>query len=106
MKYLIVLGLLLAACGQDTSSFPVAGPAGADGKDGTVITPVELCPGFVATYPSKFPEYALCISDQLYGVYSDHGGFLALLPPGDYYSNGINASCNLRIAAHCAVTKL
>ncbi len=67
-----------------------------------VITTVQLCPG-TTTYPSVFVEYALCINNQLYGVYSVNGGFLSLLPPGTYSSNAIGSSCSLTIAADCKV---
>jgi|ERR1035437_1580126 hypothetical protein len=80
------------------------GAAGTPGAAGTVITPIQLCPSnFVPTYPSVFVESALCIGNHLYGVYSDHGGFLALLPPGNYSSNGINASCSFTITENCGI---
>lgn len=130
MKYLILL-LCLVGCGQGTYYVPQkgdsgpAGPAGVDGAPGakgntgntgptgpqgpagtpgTVITTVELCTGFVPSYPNVFPEYALCIGGNLWGVYSANGGFLAELPPGTYNSNGINASCTLVVHSNCVVT--
>lgn len=87
----------------------IAGATGAKGTQGqsgtnaTPITIVQLCPGFVPSYPNIFPESALCIDSQLYGVYSANGGFLALLTPGTYSSDGINASCNLTILPNCVV---
>lgn len=92
----------------------VPGPAGANGSNGTngtngadasPVTIVPFCPGFTATYPSVFPEYGICLQNQLYGVYSANGGFMALLPPGTYSSNGINASCTFTIGANCQVTQ-
>jgi hypothetical protein len=41
----------------------------------------------------------------MYGVYSDNGGFLSELPPGEYSSDGINASCSFTIGANCSVTQ-
>jgi hypothetical protein len=80
------------------------GAQGQAGAPGIVVTPVQLCPAsFVATYPSVFPESALCVSNHLYGVYSANGGFLAVLPPGVYSSNGINASCTFTITANCGI---
>lgn len=111
MKQIIVLSILitLAACGKTgpkgDPGESVVGPQGAPGSDAAQITPVELCPGFVPKYPYSFPEYGLCIDNQLYGVYSANGGFLALLPPGTYSSNGINASCNLTVASNCRVSR-
>lgn len=83
-----------------------AGPSGAPGSPGLNATPVtliQLCPG-TPVYPSTFIEYAICIDSQLYGVYSQNGGFLSLLLPGSYTSDGINSTCNLTILPNCGVT--
>lgn len=91
--------------GQNGAQGPQGNP-GAPGTPGTVVTPIQLCPAsFVPTYPSTFPEYALCINNQLYGVYSANDGFLALLPPGQYHSNGINASCTFTIEPNCVISQ-
>lgn len=76
---------------------------GTNGANATPVTEVQLCPG-TPSYPSLFPEYALCIEGTLYGVYSANGGFLAELPPGTYSSDGINDSCTLVIGPNCFVT--
>src|ERR1700689_3913792 len=116
MKYAIVLMLMLSAfrspkgeSGNDGASIvgpqgapgqsivgPV-GPAGAPGLNGTngidatPVTIVQFCSNVTPTYPSVFPEYGICLGGQLYGVYSANGGFLALLPPGEYNSNAIGS---------------
>lgn len=131
MKKLIMAGLFvmaLSACGKDgaqgqqglagmngidgiagavgaTGAQGIQGAQGPAGANGTVITPVEFCPGVTPVYPSVFPEYGLCINDQLYGVYSANDGFMALLPPGAYTSNAVGSACNFTIAAHCSVTQ-
>ncbi len=64
---------------------------------------IRLCPD-APSYPSVFVEYAICVQDQLYGVYSANGGFLSLLPPGAYYSNAIGSACDLTVGPHCAVS--
>lgn len=99
MKFIILISFLaLAAC---------AGPKGApgipgiNGRDGTVINLVKLCPDMSA-YPNTFPEYAMCIDNKLYGVYSANGGFLTYLPDGQYSSNGINSSCTFTISG-CSI---
>jgi hypothetical protein len=82
------------------------GPAGAQGIAGTSVVMVQFCSAsFVASYPSTFPESGLCIGGQLYGVYSANGGFLSVLPPGAYSSDGINSSCNFTIATNCSITQ-
>ena len=80
------------------------GAQGVSGTPGTIITPVQFCSGFKQSYPSTFAESGLCIAGQMYGVYSANGGFLALLPPGEYSSDGINSSCNFTIYANCSLT--
>ncbi len=79
------------------------GPKGDAGQAGSVVTPVQFCPNIKAAYPSYFPESGLCINNHMYGVYSANGGFLALLPPGRYSSDGINASCAFEILVNCEV---
>lgn len=110
---LIAISLLLGGCAQgDKGDTGVQGPQGVpgangvdgtNGQDATPVTVVQFCPGVTPIYPSSFPEYGVCIQGQLYGVYSQNGGFLALLPPGTYNSNGINASCTFTITANCGV---
>ena len=86
------------------------GQDGQDGQDGTntvietpsEVVPIALCPG-TTTYPNKFVEQALCINNQLYGVYSQNNGFLVLLPPGQYVSNGINSTCSFEVLPNCIV---
>lgn len=92
--------------GQDGSNGAQGntGTTGPQGNNGTSVAPIQLCPAsYVPSYPNVFPEYALCLGDQLFGVYSANGGFLALLPPGTYSSNGISASCTFTIQPNCVV---
>jgi hypothetical protein len=82
------------------------GPVGAPGSPGLNAQPVtliQLCPG-IPTYPSTFIEFGICLQGELYGVYSQNDGFLALLPPGSYTSDGINSTCNLTVLPNCEVT--
>lgn len=80
---------------------------GADGTNGapgpSSFTLIKLCRE-TPSYPSTFPEYAIRIDNEVYGVYSANGGFLALLPPGQYSSAGINSSCTLTINADGSIT--
>lgn len=123
MKYLLILALA-AGCVPQTGGIGLTGPKGApgdtivgpigdrgpagipglNGADGTQITLVQLCSGFVPSYPSTFPEVAECVNGSLYGVYSANGGFLVYLPPGSYSSNGINASCTFNVLPNCQVS--
>lgn len=79
------------------------GSPGAPGAPGTVVSVVQLCPG-VPSYPGVFVEVGVCISNQLYGVYSIPNAFFTLLPPGNYTSSGIGSACNLTVKAGCIVT--
>lgn len=81
------------------------GSNGINGTNGTVITSIQLCNGITPSYPSTFPEVALCIDNQLYAVYSANDGFLVLLTPGVYSSNGINASCTFTVGQNCGVSQ-
>lgn len=87
------------AAGRDGTN----GSNGTNGTNGTVITPVQFCPG-VDTYPSEFNEVGLCINGNVYAVYSANDGFMSMIPPGIYSSNGINASCTFTVGANCAIT--
>lgn len=79
------------------------GIAGVPGSPGTVVTFVKFCLQTLS-YPSTFPEYGLCLNGELFAVYSQNGGFGVKVPPGSYYSNGINSSCNFTVGANCAVS--
>lgn len=98
----IIIVSVMSACGKQGAT-GAAGMAGAPGSPGTVITLVQLCGSCVPIYPSVFVEYAECIDSQLYGVYSNNDGFLSLLPPGQYSSDGINCSCDFTISSNCVV---
>lgn len=80
-----------------------AGSNGTNGTNATPITTVQFCPN-VTSYSSTFSEVGFCLGGQVYGVYSQNDGFMSLLPPGEYTSDGINSSCNFTIGANCKVT--
>lgn len=110
MKYIILI-LLTAACMPERGPQGYIGPSGPigipgdegpPGRDTVPIRVIQLCPG-VTTYPTVFVEVALCINQELWGVYSANGGFLTLLPPGNYSSNAIGSACNLTIKPNCEV---
>ena len=94
---------VLAACANQPGPVGATGATGPSGADGTAFTVVQLCPG-VPSYPGTFIETALCIDNQLYAVYSANDGFLTLLTPGSYSSDGIGSSCNLTVLPNCVVT--
>lgn len=98
----------LITCGDGSSSLVLNGSNGVDGQagyPGTVLTPVQFCQGFQQSYPNVFAESGFLINGVMWGVYSDHGGFMAELPPGTYSSNGINASCTFTINSDGTVTQ-
>jgi len=107
---LAVLTLIIASfgCGRGATGNPGAqgprGEQGSQGIPGPTYSPIQLCPGFVPLYPSVFPEYGVCINNELYGVYSANGGFLTKILQGTWTSNGINASCTLTVGPNCAVS--
>lgn len=83
--------------GQDGAIGPQGnqGAQGPAGLDANPITVVKLC-NETPSY-GVFVEFAMCINGSLYGVYSQNGGFLALLANGSYSSNGIGSACNLTV---------
>lgn len=90
--------------GQDGQN-GINGVNGTNGQDGTQVTPIKFCTES-ASYPARFPEYGLCLNDSLYAVYSANGGFLALLPEGNYSSNAIGSACSFKVKAHCQIERL
>lgn len=74
-----------------------------NGTNGTVITAIQFCPGSTI-YPSTFPEIGFCINNNIYAVYSANGGFLTEVVPGNYSSDGINASCSFTVNPNCQIT--
>ena len=102
-KYVILL-VLLSGCAAKI------GPQGGQGLQGTAGTnaplgmPIQLCSACKPSYPNTFPESALCIDNNLYGVYSANDGFLSVLPPGAYSSDGINCKCTFTIEPNCIIT--
>lgn len=78
------------------------GIPGVPGAPGTVVTFVKFCSG-ASSYPNTFLEYGLCVSGNVYAVYSENGGFGVLLPPGEYSSDAINSECNFNLLANCVV---
>jgi hypothetical protein len=79
------------------------GQNGLDGTDATPVTWVQFCAGTTPSYPSVFPEGGLCIDGNIYAVYSANGGFLTLVPPGEYSSDGVGSSCDFTILASCQI---
>ncbi len=107
MKKLLLLVLLVSACGKDGTNGvdgnSVVGPQGNDGANGTVISPIQFCPGN-PVYPNVFPEVGFCIDNNIYAVYSEKGGFLTLLNPGDYLSNAVGSRCNFTVQLGCVIS--
>jgi hypothetical protein len=80
------------------------GNNGNNGIDGTVITSIKFCPNIPDTYPSSFPEYGVCMNNQLYAVYwNGSQAFLALLTPGNYSSTSPQG-CSFHVVSGCSIT--
>ncbi len=87
-----------------TGSTGGVGPAGERGLPGPgeSVTAVRFC-AESSTYPSVFGEVGLCISGQLYAVYSSKAT-LVLIPPGRYQSDSIGSACSFTVLINCVVT--
>lgn len=113
MKYLILLIFVLPlanGCGMIKGEKGDPGANGKDGTDGTngangvdatPVTLVKLCPGDTV-YASSFPEYALCINDELYAIYSSVAA-LVKIPPGTYSSSSAGSSCAFTVVDGCEI---
>lgn len=90
----------------DTGLTGSSGTNGSNGTNATPVTIVQFCPSsFVPSYPNTFPEIGFVIGGKIYAVYSANGGFLTLLTPGEYSSDGINSSCNFTVTANGTITQ-
>lgn len=118
MRYIVLIFTLsLIACGDggvstdvsQVESCTVSGQTITCPDGSTVTLPtnnftiVQFCPS-VTTYPTTFSEIGFCIDSQLYAVYSANDGFLTLVVPGTYSSNGINSSCTFVVGQNCEVS--
>jgi hypothetical protein len=89
----LALGGAMISCPDGTTSLI---------SNGTVITPIQFCPN-PTTYPTTFSEIAFCINGNLWGVYSQNGGFLTEIIPGTYSSDGVNSSCTFTVQPNCII---
>lgn len=90
----------LIACTNGSSSIV---RNGTNGVNGTIIVPIQLCPGSTAHYPNVFVEEAFCIDNKLYAVYSIPNAFMTVLTPGSYRSDGIGSACNFTVTQNSCV---
>jgi hypothetical protein len=105
MRYILAL-LLLNACSHEQGTV-IAGPkgdTGAPGQDATPVKTVQFCPSQGATTYGHFPEYGLCIGNEIYAVFWDkNNAFLAKVVPGTYTSTSTGLQCTFTVAADCEV---
>ena len=94
-------GGTLISCTDGTTSLLLNG---ANGVNTTLLQPVQFCPNKTTVFPSTFNEVGFCINNSLYAVYSANGGFLSLIPPGHYSSNGINSTCSFTVGNACQIS--
>jgi hypothetical protein len=116
---IVVIFLLLAlvvACGRAGPAGPIGpkgapgqtiqGPVGPSGAPGTGVSTIQFCPGYTTTYPTTFPEYGICIGNNLYAVYYDgKNTWLAEIVPGYYASTSTSAPCDFTVGADCTVSQ-
>ncbi len=81
------------------------GPQGTPGINPTATYSVQFCSNQGPTsYPNNFPEYGLCISNMLYGVYYDgHNAWLSQIVPGEYMSTATGLQCDFQVLPNCVV---
>lgn len=80
------------------------GVNGTNGADANPVTTVQFCPG-PTTYPSSFPEQALCLQNELYAVMWMGGqAWLSKVVPGHYATTSTGPVCSFTVSANCQVT--
>jgi len=97
---------IVAACAKEVKKpdSTAVGPTGPQGASGASISTLEFCPGYVTTYPSTFPEYGICIDNNIYAVFYDgKNAWLAEIVPGDYISTSTSAPCSFTVKENCVV---
>jgi hypothetical protein len=110
MKYLIIFAMILTACGKDGRSGingnnGMNGINGVDGKDATPVSMIKFCPSLNEVYPTNFPEYGMCVNNNLYAVYwNGNTAFLSKLLPGTYTTTAIGGNCTFTVQSNsCTV---
>ena len=112
MKRLWICIVLLTACGKP----PVDGTNGSNGSNGAQgiqgtpgqnaipDTAVKFCPSIPDVYPNSFPEYGVCISNNIYAVYwSGSTAFLTKLTPGVYSTTSNEVNCNFTVVSNSCI---
>lgn len=103
VKYLIILCLLLTACGKDGRQ-GTNGSNGVNGQNATPINMIKFCPNINEVYPNTFPEYGMCIDNNLYAVYwNGNTAFLAKLVAGTYTTTAIGGNCTFTVTNNSCV---
>lgn len=103
------VGGALVSCPDGSSQMITDGSNGIQGQPGspgTIVTSVQFCASYAASYPNAFPETAICLNENLYAVYWDsRNAWFALIPPGYYSSTSTSAPCRFIVTANCQVTQ-
>lgn len=95
------------ACPDGTTSTLVDGRDGIDGRDGRdgqdgqIGEAVKLCNSGTA---GNYPEYGLCIQNELYAVMWQGGtAWLAKITPGTYQTTAQGGTCSFVVSPNCKV---
>jgi len=92
------------SCPDETKAI-IPLPANVPPVNSPMVTTVQLCPG-TTSYPNSFPEQALCIDNQLFGVFFDgQNAWLSLLAPGNYRSTSTTNPCSFAVVTGCQISR-
>jgi hypothetical protein len=104
--YLTIFALILLGCspGDYATLQGPPGPQGPIGNPGSSVTMVQFCSNYSTTYPSTFPEYGFCVSNNLYATYwNGTDAWTAEIVPGYYDSTSTSAPCSFTVLPNCVV---
>lgn len=87
-----------------TGAIGITGSEGVTGNSGANISYIKFCNNYIGSYPGSFPEYGICIDNNLFAVYWDgRNSWLAMVYPGYYKSTSTTAPCNFTVLPNCIV---
>jgi hypothetical protein len=103
-------GGALLTCGNSSTvitngSNGLQGIQGVPGQNATSVNVVQFCSAYTTTYPSSFPEQAVCVGNELLAVYWDGtNAWLAEVVPGYYASTSTTAPCDFTVGTDCKIS--
>jgi len=100
MKKILIAVLFLIGCNSGNPSYSIL----PDPVLPEVNTTVKFCANQTVSYPNSFPEWGLCLQNQLYAVFFDgQNAWWAQIPAGNYRTTSTGLICNFTVKENCVV---